>query len=44
VQCPYDALFFQRPDGKVVSPETVRRFKLNLLGKRAVPDRPAQTD
>ncbi len=37
VQCPFDALFFQSPDGDVLTPETVRRFKLNLLGHRLVP-------
>lgn len=36
VQCPFDALHFRSPSGAVVSPETVRRFKLNLMGKRAV--------
>ncbi|MFQ5513265.1 MAG: HgcAB-like fusion protein [Myxococcota bacterium] len=36
VQCPFDALFFQSPDGEVVSPETIRRYKLNLLGTRRV--------
>jgi NAD-dependent dihydropyrimidine dehydrogenase PreA subunit len=36
VQCPFDALSFRSPDGGVVEPETVRRFKLNLLGSRAV--------
>ncbi|RME34401.1 MAG: 4Fe-4S dicluster domain-containing protein [Gammaproteobacteria bacterium] len=36
VQCPCDALSFQGPDGTFVPPETVRRFKLNLLGKRMV--------
>ena len=41
VQCPTDALFFRGPHGEVVTPETVRRFKLNLLGRRAVDaDRP----
>lgn len=34
VQCPVDALYFQGPDGDVVTPDTVRRFKLNLLGNR----------
>jgi NAD-dependent dihydropyrimidine dehydrogenase PreA subunit len=37
VQCPFDALFFQSPGGDVLTPETVRRFKLNLLGHRLVP-------
>jgi NAD-dependent dihydropyrimidine dehydrogenase PreA subunit len=36
VQCPFDALYFGSPGGEVVAPETVRRFKLNLLGKRLV--------
>jgi NAD-dependent dihydropyrimidine dehydrogenase PreA subunit len=36
VQCPFDALFFQHPDGGVLPPETIRRFKLNLIGKRVV--------
>jgi len=35
VQCPFDALFFQNPQGEIIPPETVRTFKLNLLGKRA---------
>jgi NAD-dependent dihydropyrimidine dehydrogenase PreA subunit len=40
VQCPFDALHFTSPTGDVVPPQTVRRFKLNLLGKRLVtPDR-----
>ncbi|MFQ5739692.1 MAG: HgcAB-like fusion protein [Acidobacteriota bacterium] len=36
VQCPFDALYFQSPGGNIVRPEVVRRFKLNLLGKRMV--------
>lgn len=36
VQCPFDALFFRSPTGGVVAPETVRRFKLNLLGAREI--------
>ncbi len=36
VQCPFDALSFVGPGGKYVTPETVRQFKLNLLGKRWV--------
>jgi NAD-dependent dihydropyrimidine dehydrogenase PreA subunit len=36
VQCPFDALFFRSPEGGVVEPETVRRFKLNLIGTRKV--------
>ncbi len=37
VQCPFDALSFEGPGGEVVAPPTVRRFKLNLLGRRALP-------
>jgi NAD-dependent dihydropyrimidine dehydrogenase PreA subunit len=36
VQCPFDALFFRSPAGAILPPELVRRFKLNLLGRRAV--------
>lgn len=36
VQCPLDALCFVSPEGAVVKPDTVRKFKLNLMGKRAV--------
>jgi len=36
VQCPFDALHFRSPTGDLIGPETVRRFKLNLLGHRAV--------
>jgi NAD-dependent dihydropyrimidine dehydrogenase PreA subunit len=36
VQCPFDALYFQSPKGDVITPQTVRKFKLNLLGKRLV--------
>jgi NAD-dependent dihydropyrimidine dehydrogenase PreA subunit len=37
VQCPGDALSFVGPVGEVLAPETVRRYKLNLMGKRAQP-------
>ena len=40
VQCPQDALAFETSDGRRVEPETIRRFKLNLLGKRAVQAQP----
>ncbi len=36
VQCPQDALAFAAPDGRRVGPETIRRYKLNLLGRRAI--------
>ena len=34
VQCPFDALSFRSPAGEQIAPDTVRRFKLNLLGRR----------
>ncbi|MFQ5867918.1 MAG: HgcAB-like fusion protein [bacterium] len=34
VQCPFDALYFKSPKGEIITPETVRKFKLNLIGKR----------
>lgn len=36
VQCPQDALSFRAGDGRRVGPEVIRRYKLNLLGRRAV--------
>jgi NAD-dependent dihydropyrimidine dehydrogenase PreA subunit len=36
IQCPADALCFQSPDGQTIPPETIRKFKLNLSGKRTV--------
>jgi ferredoxin len=39
VQCPQDALSFETPDGRRVEPDTIRRFKLNMLGKRTQPAR-----
>jgi NAD-dependent dihydropyrimidine dehydrogenase PreA subunit len=36
VQCPWDALYFSTPDGGVITPDTVRRYKLNLMGQRVV--------
>jgi len=44
VQCPFDALYFRSLMGDVVAPDTVRRFKLNLLGNRKVASRPAGTE
>jgi ferredoxin len=35
VQCPQDALAFEAPGGRRVGPDVIRRFKLNMLGKRA---------
>jgi len=34
VQCPFDALAFRSESGGTVPPETVRRFKLDLIGRR----------
>lgn len=34
VQCPFDALYFEGLKGEIISPETIRKFKLNLMGKR----------
>lgn len=36
VQCPFDALHFETPQGGIISPEDIRRFKLNMMGKRLV--------
>ncbi len=36
VQCPTDALSFEDESGNRIEPETIRRFKLNLLGERSV--------
>jgi NAD-dependent dihydropyrimidine dehydrogenase PreA subunit len=36
VQCPLDALAFETKGGERIEPETIRRFKLNLLGARSV--------
>ncbi|NOZ75956.1 MAG: hypothetical protein GXO90_11405 [FCB group bacterium] len=36
VQCPFDALRFSNPDGQYIDPATIRKYKLNLLGKRMV--------
>ncbi len=36
VQCPFDALHFESPQGKIILPEVIRKFKLNLIGKRLV--------
>ena len=34
VQCPFDALQFRSPKGEVITPDTIRKFKLNLMGRR----------
>ncbi len=40
VQCPEDALAFVAPTGERIPPATVRTYKLNLLGRRAVETAP----
>jgi ferredoxin len=37
VQCPTDALAFLTPSGERIPPETIRRYKLNLMGRRDQP-------
>jgi len=36
VQCPTDALAFEDSDGSRIEPDVIRRYKLDLLGRRAV--------
>ncbi len=36
VQCPEDALAFIGPGGKRIAPQTIRKYKLNMLGRRAI--------
>ena len=36
VQCPCDALYFQSPKNEVITPASIRKYKLNLMGKRLV--------
>jgi len=36
VQCPKDALYFEDEAGDRIQPDAIRRFKLNLLGRRGV--------
>lgn len=36
VQCPFDALYFANQNGGVILPATIRKFKVNLIGKRLV--------
>ena len=36
IQCPFDALYFRNPKGEVILPETMRKYKQNLLGKRVM--------
>ncbi len=34
VQCPFDALVFTDKEGKRIPPDHIRRYKINLMGKR----------
>ena len=36
VQCPEDALAFVTPSGQRIPIETIRKYKLNMLGQRAI--------
>ena len=36
IQCPCDTLCFKNENGDIIPPETVRKFKLNLSGKRII--------
>ena len=36
VQCPEDALRFRYADGRIVEPATIRRTRMNMLGRRTV--------
>jgi len=38
VQCPFDALAFTDSEGKKIHPDHIRKYKINLLGKRLRPD------
>jgi NAD-dependent dihydropyrimidine dehydrogenase PreA subunit len=37
VQCPFDALYFVSPEGITILPEIIRKYKLNMMGKRLLP-------
>jgi ferredoxin len=36
VQCPVDALAFISPGGERIPPEDIRRYKLNMMGRRRI--------
>jgi NAD-dependent dihydropyrimidine dehydrogenase PreA subunit len=36
VQCPRDALFFEDEAGARIEPDVIRKYKLNLLGRRSI--------
>jgi NAD-dependent dihydropyrimidine dehydrogenase PreA subunit len=35
IQCPFNALYFKNPQGEIIPPDTIRKYKVNLLGKRS---------
>jgi len=35
IQCPFDALYFKNSKGDIIPPDTIRKYKLNLMGKRS---------
>jgi NAD-dependent dihydropyrimidine dehydrogenase PreA subunit len=37
VQCPCDALRFRYDNGRIVEPVTIRRTRMNMVGRRTVP-------
>jgi len=45
-QCPEDALRLRYDDGRIVEAATIRRTRMNMLGRRtvAVPDPPQRQD
>jgi NAD-dependent dihydropyrimidine dehydrogenase PreA subunit len=36
IQCPCDAVSFESPEGEVILPETIRKYKVNLMGSRSL--------
>jgi NAD-dependent dihydropyrimidine dehydrogenase PreA subunit len=36
VQCPFDALYFKNLKKEIILPKTIRKYKLNMMGKRSV--------
>jgi NAD-dependent dihydropyrimidine dehydrogenase PreA subunit len=36
VQCPFDALHFESSQGGMIEPDDIRKFKLNMMGKRVL--------
>jgi ferredoxin len=36
VQCPRDALRFRYDDGRIVEPATIRRTRMNMVGRRTI--------